>query len=150
MQKTGEQPVQFGGGASDERSPVGSIIRGMKSRCPSCGTGRLFRAFLKPVDECAVCGQEMYHHRADDLPAYLVIFVVGHVLLTGYMLTEMIFILSPWVHLAIWIPLAVLAALLTIQPIKGGVIGLQWAYHMHGFGGDSEEEMMRRHGGSEP
>ena len=124
-----------------------SIGRGMRSACPACGTGKLFRAFLKPFDQCAACGEELHHHRADDLPAYLVIFVVGHVLLTGYMLAEMVFVLSPWTHIAIWGTLAVVAALLTIQPIKGGVIGLQWAYRMHGFGGDTDEESMRRHGG---
>lgn len=138
MVKQGEQTVRYGGAREAER-PVGrSIQRGMLNRCPNCGTGRLFRAFLKPVDTCAVCGEEIFHHRADDLPAYLVIVVVGHVLLGGYMMTDMVFRVSPWVHLAIWVPLAVLAALLTIQPIKGGVIGLQWAYRMHGFGGEDE------------
>jgi len=138
MVKQGEQTVRYGGTREAERPLGRSIQRGMLNRCPNCGTGRLFRAFLKPADTCAVCGEEIFHHRADDLPAYLVIVVVGHVLLTGYMLTDMAFRVSPWVHLAIWVPLAVLAALLTIQPIKGGVIGLQWAYRMHGFGGEDE------------
>ena len=31
-------------------------------------------------------------------------------------------------------PLTVLLAVTTIQPIKGAVIGLQWAARMHGFG----------------
>jgi uncharacterized protein (DUF983 family) len=150
MHNPTEQPVQYGGGKPAERPVMRSIGRGMRNHCPSCGTGKLFRAFLKPVDQCAVCGEEMHHHRADDLPAYLVIFVVGHVLLTGYMLTASVFVLSPWAHLAIWVPLAVLAALLTIQPIKGGVIGLQWAQQMHGFGGDSDEDSLRRHSGSDP
>lgn len=145
-----QQSIKYGANTPDKRPPVQSILRGIKGKCPACGMGKLFRAFLKPVDECSVCGEEIHHHRADDLPAYLVIFVVGHVLLTGYMLTETLFVLSPWAHLAIWIPLAVLAALLTIQPIKGGVIGLQWAYRMHGFGGDTDEDLMRRHGGSDP
>lgn len=138
-QRNGDNTVRFGGDAKAER-PVGrSIKRGMLCRCPNCGEGRLFRAFLKPVDACAVCGEEMFHQRADDLPAYLVIVVVGHVLMTGYMLTDTLLNVSPWVHLAIWVPLAVLAALLTIQPIKGGVIGLQWAYRMHGFGGHEDD-----------
>ncbi|SMF51154.1 Uncharacterized conserved protein, DUF983 family [Xaviernesmea oryzae] len=138
MQKS-EQMVRYGSGQGVERPLGRSIQRGMLNRCPNCGTGRLFRAFLKPVDACAACGEEMFHHRADDLPAYLVIVVVGHVLLTGYMLTDMAFRVSPWVHLAIWVPIAVLAALVTIQPIKGGVIGLQWALKMHGFGGHDDE-----------
>jgi uncharacterized protein (DUF983 family) len=136
MERQDEQTVRYGGAVEAGRPLGRSIKRGMLNRCPNCGTGRLFRAFLKPVDACAACGEDISHHRADDLPAYLVIVVVGHVLLTGYMLTDMVLLVSPWVHLAIWVPLAVLAALLTIQPIKGGVIGLQWALRMHGFGGE--------------
>ncbi|KQQ37596.1 hypothetical protein ASG19_00300 [Rhizobium sp. Leaf306] len=138
MQSDGEQTVRFGGSDPVDRPLGRSIKRGLACRCPACGEGRLFRAFLKPVDHCSVCGEDISHHRADDLPAYLVIVVVGHVLMTGYMLTDMILRVSPWVHLAIWAPLAVLAAIATIQPIKGGVIGLQWANRMHGFGGGED------------
>lgn len=131
--------VRYDGSGRSERPAGRSIGRGLVGRCPNCGQGRLFRAFLKPVDNCAVCGEDISHQRADDLPAYLVIVVVGHVLMTGYLLTDMALRVSPWIHLAIWVPLAVIAALLTIQPIKGGVIGLQWAYRMHGFDGHDDE-----------
>ncbi len=135
--------IAYGGQGAPERPqerPLGrSIKRGLACRCPNCGDGRLFRAFLKPVDHCAVCGEDYTPQRADDLPAYLVIVVVGHVLMTGYLLTDMFWRVSPWVHMTIWIPLAVLAAIATVQPIKGGVIGLQWAYRMHGFAKDPEQ-----------
>ncbi|MCB5201775.1 DUF983 domain-containing protein [Neorhizobium sp. T786] len=147
MHKSGEQPIQYGGVPEAERPPMRSIGRGMRSTCPACGTGKLFRAYIKPVDNCGVCGEEIHHHRADDLPAYIVIVVVGHVMMTGYMLTDMAFRVSPWIHLAIWVPIAVLAALLSIQPIKGGVIGLQWALKMHGFGSKHGDGPEGRHGG---
>lgn len=150
MQKQDEQTVRYGGAQEAERPLGRSIRRGLLCTCPACGTGRLFRAFLKPVDTCAVCGEEIHHHRADDLPAYLVIVVVGHVLMTGYMLTDMTLRVSPWVHLAIWVPLAILAALLTIQPIKGGVIGFQWALKMHGFNGTDDEAVDPGRGGPIP
>jgi uncharacterized protein (DUF983 family) len=134
MHTDGEQTVRYGGSDPVDRPLGRSIKRGLTCRCPACGEGRLFRAFLKPVDHCAACGEDISHHRADDLPAYLVIIVVGHVMMTGYMMTDVVMQVSPWVHLAIWSPLAVLAAIATIQPIKGGVIGLQWANRMHGFG----------------
>ena len=141
--------MKYGGQHAPDR-PLGQAIkRGLLCRCPNCGEGRLFRAFLKPVDHCAVCGEDYTHQRADDLPAYLVIVVVGHVLMTGYMLTDMVWRVSPWVHMAIWVPLAVLAALATIQPIKGGVIGLQWANRMHGFGGPNDDRD-QGHGGPLP
>jgi uncharacterized protein (DUF983 family) len=138
MRSDAGETVSYGGSPQAERPLGRSIQRGLLCRCPNCGTGKLFRAFLKPVDRCAACGEDFSHQRADDLPAYLVILVVGHVLMGGYMLTDMVWRVSPWVHLAIWAPLAVLAAILTIQPIKGGVIGLQWAARMHGFGGEDD------------
>lgn len=131
--------VRYGGDKKADRPLGRSIMRGMACSCPSCGSGRLFKAFLKPVDTCASCGAEMYHHRADDLPPYLVVMVLGHVLLGGYMMTDLIFPASPWIHLAIWAPLAVVISLAIIQPIKGGVIGLQWALRMHGFGDTPDE-----------
>jgi uncharacterized protein (DUF983 family) len=129
-----------------EHRPLGrSIKRGLLNTCPACGSGRLFRAFLKPVDVCEACGSEMFHHRSDDLPAYIVVVLTGHILLTGYLLTDDMFPQSLWIRFAFWIPLVVLLAFLIIQPIKGGVIGLQWAMRLHGFGGidpnDPKEEI---------
>lgn len=118
-----------------KRDVAKSMKRGLFCRCPSCGEGKLFRAYLKPVDHCANCNADFTHQRADDLPAYLSIVVVGHVVVGGFMMTDMVWTLSNWVHLAIWTPLTVLLALATIQPIKGAVIGLQWGARMHGFGG---------------
>jgi uncharacterized protein (DUF983 family) len=132
------QPLHFAPSAPDIR-PVGrSILRGLRNTCPHCGKGKLFRAFLKPVDSCAVCGEDIHHHRSDDLPPYLVILVLGHVMVGGYMMTDLIFPISMWLQLAIWAPLTVLVAIAIIQPIKGGVIGLQWALRMHGFGGHED------------
>ncbi|RYG94539.1 MAG: DUF983 domain-containing protein [Alphaproteobacteria bacterium] len=125
------------GEAAPEARNVGkSMKRGLFGRCPHCGEGKLFRAFLKPVDHCSVCNEDYTHQRADDLPAYLSIVVVGHIVVGGFMMTDMVWTLSNWTHLAIWTPLTVLLAMTTIQPIKGAVIGLQWAARMHGFGGN--------------
>ena len=55
--------------------------RGLLGRCPHCGEGKLFPVFIKTVDACEVCGEELHHHRADDLPAYLVVVIVGHIVL---------------------------------------------------------------------
>lgn len=117
-----------------KRDMAQSITRGLFCRCPNCGQGRLFRAFLKPVDNCAVCNEDYTHNRADDLPAYLTIVIVGHIVVGGFMMTDLVWTMSNWAHLAIWTPLTLILALAMIQPIKGAVIGLQWAARMHGFG----------------
>lgn len=141
MTTTETQTVQYGGKPEDR--PVGrSIKRGILSRCPACGNGHLFRAWLKPVDECASCGADMHHQRSDDLPPYISITILGHVAVGGFMMTDTVFLVPMWVHFAIWVPMTVLVALLTIQPIKGGVIGWQWALRMHGFGDEPDKKQI--------
>ena len=61
----------------EKRDVWQAMKRGFRGRCPRCGEGKLFRAFLKTADSCSVCGQDFTPHRADDLPAYLVIVIVG-------------------------------------------------------------------------
>lgn len=86
----GSETVTFGDNSAER--PLGrSIMRGMANRCPACGGGRLFRAFLKPVDNCAACGAEMHHHRSDDLPPYISIVIIGHIAVGGFMMTDMVF-----------------------------------------------------------
>ncbi|WP_288195063.1 DUF983 domain-containing protein [uncultured Phyllobacterium sp.] len=120
--------------------PVGQAMwRGFRSRCPHCGEGKLFRAFVKSVDRCAVCGEDYTHQQADDFPAYITITIVGHIVLGGFLAVETLVLLSSWVHLAIWAPLTVAMSIALLQPIKGAIIGLQWANYMHGFGGETDE-----------
>ena len=120
----------------DKRDVMTAVKRGFLGRCPHCGEGKLFRAFLKPVDRCAVCDEDYTHQRADDLPAYLAIVIVGHVAVGGFMATDQSVTWSSWVHLAIWTPLTLIMTMAIIQPIKGAVIGWQWGARMHGFGGE--------------
>jgi uncharacterized protein (DUF983 family) len=120
-----------------------AMKRGFMCRCPKCGEGRLFRSFLKTVDRCESCGEEMFHHRADDLPAYLVVVIVGHVVVSAFMAVEANSTLSTWGHLAIWVPVTILMSLALLRPVKGAVVGLQWALYMHGFGG--EKDLVEHH-----
>ena len=117
--------------------PVGrSIWRGFQCRCPNCGEGKLYRAYLKVVDNCPACGEDMTHQRADDAPAYMTIFVVGHFIVSGVLASEFVAPDTPfWVPAAIWSALAVLASLWLLPRMKGALVGLQWANRMHGFGG---------------
>lgn len=115
-----------------------AIKRGLMCRCPHCGEGKLFASFLKPVDRCAACGEEMFHHRADDLPAYLVVVIVGHIVVGAFMGVEATSTLSTWQHLAIWVPLTIALSVGLLRPVKGAVVGLQWALYMHGFGGEDD------------
>ena len=48
-----------------------ALLNGLRCRCPKCGEGKLFRAYLKLADRCPNCGVELFHHRADDMPPYI-------------------------------------------------------------------------------
>lgn len=114
---------------------VGPALRhGIRQRCPSCGDGRIFSGYLRVADECASCGEELHHHRADDIPAYFTILVVAHIIGlalpfgSGY-------VMSAPVTFGIVLCVAVtVLSLLLLPPIKGMVVGLQWAKQMGGFG----------------
>jgi uncharacterized protein (DUF983 family) len=139
--------------ASEPTGWLGAVRRGLLGRCPACGQGRMFGRFLKVADHCATCGTALHHHRADDLPPYLVIFIVGHLIGWGILTTETRFDTPLWVHLAVWPALTLILCLALLQPIKGAVVGLQYALGMHGFGSapkagqhQREVELGREHG----
>ena len=68
-----------------------SSLRGLRGRCPACGEGHLFRAFMKVADHCGKCGEPFRYHRADDFPAYLVIVLVGHLVVPLTLYVEIAF-----------------------------------------------------------
>ena len=121
-----------------ERPALRSMLRGFRGKCPNCGQGKLFAGFAKSVQTCATCSEEIHHHRADDFPAYLVIFIVGHVVVAGYLAAELLVQWNSWQHMALWMPVTLIMSIALLQPLKGTVIGLQWAWRMHGFGGQDD------------
>ncbi len=111
-----------------------ALMRGARCKCPNCGEGQLFRSYLKVADECTACGQELYHHRADDLPAYIVMSIVGHIVVGLVLWVEVHYAPPYWVHAALWTPLTLGLTLGLLQPVKGAIVALQWKLGMHGFG----------------
>jgi uncharacterized protein (DUF983 family) len=125
--------VQYGA-LEARRNLWQAIGRGAMCRCPNCGKGKLFRAYLKVDETCPVCGQELFHHRADDVPAYIAIVIVGHILIGAMLHIEMTYQnVTPLWYLITLVPLAVILPLVLLPSIKGAVVGLQWANRMHGF-----------------
>lgn len=116
-----------------DRSWWSAMVRGFSRKCPACGKGNLFHAFLKISDKCPSCDEELHHHRADDAPPYFTIFIIGHILLPGIIVVEKLWKPEIWIHLTIWFPLTILMSVWLLPRIKGAVLGLQWALCMHGF-----------------
>lgn len=110
-----------------------SIWRGLKCRCPKCGLGGIFESYLKVKPQCGACGEDLSGHQADDAPPYFTILISGHFILPLIMWIELTYWPPIWMHIAISVPFLVVTSLLLLRPIKGAIVGMQWALHMHGF-----------------
>ncbi|MCU4654023.1 DUF983 domain-containing protein [Roseibacterium sp. SDUM158016] len=116
-----------------ERPAWPAIARGLRHRCPSCGTGHLYSGYLKLVPECPACGEDLSHARADDGPAYLSILVTAKVMGTLMLVVYEAF-QPPAMVLASTFSVGVVAMALYLLPrFKGLIVGVQWAKRMHGF-----------------
>jgi len=117
-----------------------SMRRGATLRCPNCGEGRLYAGYLKVDPTCRACGEDLHHQRADDAPPYVVITIVAHVVVAALLAVEVAYQPPVWLHMAMWLPLTVILSLALLPPVKGALVGLQWALRMHGFGGEEESQ----------
>ena len=128
-------------GLVEKRDVWTAMKRGFRGRCPRCGEGKLFRAFLKVDDHCSACQLDFTPHRADDLPAYLVIVIVGHIIVPMILWIETDYSPPVPLQLAIYLPLTLILSLVLLQPVKGAVVGVQWALRMHGFDDNLSDEI---------
>ena len=117
-----------------------AIFNGARGRCPNCGTGKLFRAYLKTKDAYETCDLEFHHHRADDAPPYFTILIVSHVVVSLMLMVEQTWKPDLWIHAAIWLPMTLILSLSLLPIIKGALIGVQWAMYMHGFDPNSAND----------
>ncbi len=132
------------------RRPVmAAMLRGARNRCMNCGEGRIFGGFLKVNHACPKCGEEFHHHRADDAPPYFTITLVGHIIVPALLTVEVLWHPALWIHMSLWVPLTIFLCIFFMQPIKGALIGLQWALYMHGFDPDTEDDLPALHPASE-
>ncbi|MEM7211444.1 MAG: DUF983 domain-containing protein [Pseudomonadota bacterium] len=128
--------------AEDEFAPRDTgraMLRGWRLRCPNCGGGPMMQSYLKVRRTCAACGEPLHHHKADDMPAWATIIVVGHIVVAGMFSVMTNWVLPMWVHWTVWPVLALALTLLILPRIKGMVVGMQWAWRMHGFAGSQPD-----------
>jgi uncharacterized protein (DUF983 family) len=115
-------------------SMLTAMGRGLRRRCPKCGEGHLYQGtgwkrFIRIVDRCAACGERLGHIRADDIPAYFTVFLVGHIMLSGLLaIADRQYPEGP--QLAVAIPLAAILVYLFLPSIKGAVAARLWALGM--------------------
>ena len=119
-----------------ERETRRALIAGWRRRCPSCETGPMMQGYLTVREHCAVCGEALHHHRADDGPAWATILIAGHLMAPIMLSVFMAYRPAGWVMAIGFSTVFVVLSLYLLPRLKGALVAFQWARRMHGFGGD--------------
>jgi uncharacterized protein (DUF983 family) len=91
------------------------IGRGLRRRCPLCGAGGLFRAWVKPLPSCPRCQLKLDRGEGDFfLGSYTLNFVAVQLLLVGFLLGS---VMATWPAVPWRTLLWVGAALVVLAPI---------------------------------
>ncbi len=104
-----------------------AIKRGIAGRCPICGDGKLFRAYLKLSDTCSCCGTPLAEYRADDGPAWATILIVGH-LIAPFLIIAARSDAPDWIYFALLFPLIIAMTLALLPRVKGMFVALLWSF----------------------
>ncbi len=110
-----------------QRSVWEGLKRGLFGRCPHCGEGKLFRAYLKVVPACPSCGHALEQYRSDDGPAYFTILIVGHLVIGPLLLSNAVLTWPLGWIFALFLPSVIVMTLLLLPRVKGAFVGVQWA-----------------------
>ena len=101
------------------------LKRGFNKKCPLCGKSPIFIKYIKTYKKCSNCGIKLSDYKSDDAPAYITIFVVGHLLIPLILLTEKHLSPSITSQMITWPIMTIISTLWLLPRIKGAFIGVQ-------------------------
>lgn len=107
-------------------APQSPFVTGLRSRCPRCGQGKLYKGLLEVRDGCDVCDLDFSQVDSGDGPAVFVILILGALTVIGALLVDSWFEPPYWAHAIIWGPFIIGGSVLMLAPFKGILISLQY------------------------
>jgi len=107
-------------------APVSPFSAGIRSKCPKCGRGGLFKGFLDIKDRCEVCDLDLGFVDAGDGPAVFIILIVGFFVSGGALGVEIAYHPDYWVHAVLWGPMILILPLVLLRPFKAVLIAIQY------------------------
>jgi len=99
---------------------------GLRCRCPRCGQGRLYTAYLKLAPGCSICGLDFGFADAGDGPAVFVVLVAGAFIAGTAAIIEINYSPPYWVHALVWLPLTLTVCLGLLPVFKATLVALQF------------------------
>ncbi|MEQ9505409.1 MAG: DUF983 domain-containing protein [Hyphomonas sp.] len=103
-----------------------AVLRGLRGRCPDCGRGKLFVGYLKQAGACDACGARTGEIEAEDGPPWLTVLLLGPLLAALTFISARQEAWPLWARLVGLGAFAILAVLILLPRIKGGLIGALW------------------------
>lgn len=104
------------------------FVTGLKGRCPRCGTGDLFKGYMTLKPKCSACGLDYSFVDTGEGPAVLVMLFVGFLILGMALWLDAQVSMSVWLHIIIWVPIAIILSLLLLRKMKAIMIALQYRH----------------------
>ena len=80
-----------------------------------------------------MCGLDLSKQDSGDGPAAFIILIVGFVVVGAALVVEVRYGWPVWLHLLVWLPLAVVLCLALMRPFKATLIALQYKHRRHEF-----------------
>ena len=108
-------------------SALAIFWRGFRRLCPRCGQGRMFSGYLSVRETCEACQMAFEPLRSDDAPPYFTLFIVGHLVISLYLLLWPYMPYPDWVHALIWCSLTLVLSLVMLPFVKGGTMAISFS-----------------------
>jgi len=105
----------------------------LKTRCPRCGKGKLYRSLLDIAPACTACGLSFAGHEQGDGPAFMGILIIGALTAIGAAILEIKLAPPFWVQGAIWFPFVIIGSIVSLRWLKAALIAVQYQYRKDDF-----------------
>ncbi len=114
-----------------DKELVSQIKSGLKLKCGHCGTGLLFKSYLKFHEQCDICEQDLTVADTADGPAFFVGFGVTIILVPVILVLVLSFssIAGKLWAFAIGLTICLAICLILLPPVKAILLNLQIFYN---------------------
>lgn len=99
------------------------ILTGLRSRCPSCGRGKLFGRYME-VRACDECRLDLRASNIGDGLSTIIFLLLGGLGCLGIIWSERAFNPPIWLLMVVWLPLIGVLCVIAQQPFKSLMVAL--------------------------
>ena len=107
------------------QSPLACAVR---SACPRCGRGHLFKGFLTVAPRCDACGLDFAFADPADGPAFFVMMTTAVPAVAFGLWLELTFDPPLWLHFVLTLPVVLITCTLPLRFFKGWLVASQYVH----------------------